>query len=350
MSSTANAMKTIIVTGGAGFIGSAFVRLSLKKNYKVIVLDALTYAGHRPNLAEVESSPNFEFVHGNIKDYDLVLNLLQKNKVNAIVHFAAESHVDNSINGPAVFVETNINGTFSLLESSRTFVRSGEAPADFRFVHVSTDEVFGELGPTGKFSETTPYAPNSPYSASKAGSDFLVRAWHETYGLNTVTTNCSNNYGPRQFPEKLIPRMITTALREEFLPVYGKGLNIRDWIHVEDHSRGVLLALEKGVSGQTYCFGGDSERTNLHVVETLCAQLDKIRPRKNGESYSKLIRFVEDRQGHDFRYAIDDSKAAKELGFSREYKNFEAGLEATIKWYLENEAWLASVHSRSSSK
>lgn len=337
-------MKTILVTGAAGFIGSAFVRIALNAGYRVIALDALTYAGHLPNLDEVKDNKNFKFVQANIKDRSTVLELLHSSKAAGIIHFAAESHVDNSIHGPAVFIDTNVTGTFELLEAAREYVKSGET---FRFLHVSTDEVFGELGPTGKFSETTPYAPNSPYSASKAASDFLVRAWHETYGMDTVTTNCSNNYGPRQFPEKLIPRMITTALGEGGLPVYGKGLNIRDWIHVEDHSQGVLLAFEKGRSGQTYCFGGDSERTNIGVVESLCAFLDKERPRKNGESYTKLIGFVEDRQGHDFRYAIDDSKAVKELGFQRKYKNFEDGLKATLRWYLDNGAWIDSVKQRS---
>lgn len=234
-------------------------------------------------------------------------------------------------------------GTFSLLESVREAQSKGKLAGDFRFLHVSTDEVFGELGPTGFFSETTPYAPNSPYSASKASSDLIVRAWHETYGVNTVTTNCSNNYGPRQFPEKLIPRMITCALEGKALPVYGKGENIRDWIHVEDHSRGVLLAFEKGKSGQTYCFGGRSERKNIDLVRELCRVLDQERPRAGGKKYEEQIEFVKDRLGHDFRYAIDDSKAEKELGFKRQYKTFEDGLKQTVQWYLKNETWLKNL-------
>ena len=338
-------MNSIIVTGGAGFIGSTFVRIAIAKGYRCIVLDALTYAGHRPNLQELEGRDNFEFVHGNIGDQSLVGNILDRSRAVGIVHFAAESHVDNSINGPAVFVETNFNGTFSLLEATRRFVQSGQASKQFRFLHVSTDEVFGELGAEGKFTEATPYAPNSPYSATKAGSDMLVHAWHKTYGLNTVTTNCSNNYGPRQFPEKLIPRMITTALLGGELPVYGKGNNVRDWIHVEDHSRGVLLALEKGTAGETYCFGGDSERKNIDVVEAICGILDQRRPKPVGH-YRDQIRFVEDRKGHDFRYAIDDTKAMRELGFKREFGNFEEGLSATVDWYLGNDQWLKSVTSR----
>lgn len=337
-------MKTIVVTGAAGFIGSSFVRIALQNGYRIIALDALTYAGHLPNLDQVRNHPNFIFVEANIKDRFTVLQLLRSEKAIGLLHFAAESHVDNSISGPSIFIDTNITGTFELLEAAREYIVKGDA--DFRFLHVSTDEVFGELGPEGKFSETTPYAPNSPYSASKAASDFLVRAWHETYGLNIVTTNCSNNYGPRQFPEKLIPRMITTALSEGELPVYGKGLNIRDWIHVEDHSRGVLLAFEKGVSGQTYCFGGNAERTNIDIVKSICGLLDRLRPRKGGAPYAELIRFVEDRQGHDFRYAIDDSKAVSQLGFKREYQNLDQGLEATVNWYLENTAWIESVNAK----
>lgn len=335
----------MIVTGGAGFIGSSFVRLALKSDYRVIVLDSLTYAGHPQNLSEVDGGSSYRFVQGDIKDHGLVSTLLREYGVQALVHFAAESHVDNSIHGPAVFVDTNINGTFQLLEAARGFVDSGLAPKGFRFVHVSTDEVFGELGPEGRFSETTPYAPNSPYSASKAASDLLVRAWHETYGLDTVITNCSNNYGPRQLPEKLIPRMIVSALSGRHLPVYGQGLNIRDWIHVEDHCRGVLLALERGESGQTYCFGGNSERKNIDVVLGLCETLDRLRPRQGGR-YKDLIEFVEDRKGHDFRYAIDDTKASRQLGFSRKYADFEAGLQATVQWYLENPEWLAAVSSK----
>lgn len=336
-------MKHLIVTGGAGFIGSAFVEIALKAGYRVSVVDSLTYAGNPENLAPFKSNPQFSMHAVDIRDFSTVSALVQELRSDGIVHFAAESHVDNSITGPRVFMETNIMGTFSLLESVREAQSKGKLAGDFRFLHVSTDEVFGELGPTGFFSETTPYAPNSPYSASKASSDLIVRAWHETYGVNTVTTNCSNNYGPRQFPEKLIPRMITCALEGKALPVYGKGENIRDWIHVEDHSRGVLLAFEKGKSGQTYCFGGRSERKNIDLVRELCRVLDQERPRAGGKKYEEQIEFVKDRLGHDFRYAIDDSKAEKELGFKRQYKTFEDGLKQTVQWYLKNETWLKNL-------
>lgn len=325
--------KTIFVTGGAGFIGSQFVQVALESGYRVLCFDALTYAGHMANLSEVEKNPDFQFVKGDIRDAKAVWESLAASKPAAILNFAAESHVDNSINGPQIFLETNIMGTFVLLEAARRFKK--ETAADFRFLHVSTDEVFGELGPTGKFSESTPYAPNSPYSSSKASSDHLVRAWHHTYGLDTVITNCSNNYGPRQFPEKLIPRMILNALSGQSLPVYGRGENIRDWIHVEDHSRGVLAALEKGQAGSTYCLGGNSERKNIDVVKAICKTLDRLVPRQDGKSFETQIEFVTDRLGHDFRYAIDDTKAAQEIGFKRKYAEFEQGLEATIAWYLK---------------
>ena len=340
-----NNSNHILVTGAAGFIGSAFVRLALEKQLEVTVLDALTYAGHLENLHELNTNPRFHFVKGSINDYALVNELFQKNQFSGVLNFAAESHVDNSITGPKAFIETNILGTFNLLEVTRAHWSkySPQAKSNFRFLHVSTDEVFGALGDTGKFSETTPYQPNSPYSASKAGSDHLVRAWHHTYGLPTITTNCSNNYGPRQFPEKLIPRMIDCALHDKDLPVYGKGQNIRDWIHVEDHSYGVYLAFTKGQPGSTYCFGGNSERNNLQVVNTLCEILDEAKPRSDKQSYKSKIKFVEDRLGHDWRYAIDDSLAQKELGFERKYKNFESGLKATIEWYLQNQQWVKSV-------
>lgn len=342
-------LSNILVTGGAGFIGSAFVREALKKDYKVFILDALTYAGNLGNIQDILSPSNCEFIHGRIEDYELVSQLLRKNNITSIAHFAAESHVDNSINGPLAFMQTNFMGTFYLLEACRNYFESltPENKKEFRFLHVSTDEVFGALGPEGKFTEETPYSPNSPYSASKAASDHLVRAWFHTYGLPTITTNCSNNYGPRQYPEKLIPRIITQALRGQHLPVYGKGLNIRDWIQVEDHSRGVLLALEKGKLGETYALGGNSERTNIQVVQSICAILDEVKPRENGRKYSELIEFVTDRKGHDFRYAIDDSKAQKELGFFREFSTFELGLRKTVKWYLENRAWLEAVEAKS---
>ncbi|MBU6154712.1 MAG: dTDP-glucose 4,6-dehydratase [Bdellovibrionales bacterium] len=344
-------MKTILVTGAAGFIGSNFVEIALSAGHRVIGYDALTYAGHRENLEEFGTNPNFKFIHANILDTDRVLGVLKENQVDLIAHFAAESHVDKSISGPGAFIETNVNGTFSMLTAARSHYESlsSDAKKEFRFLHVSTDEVFGTLGPTGKFSETTPYAPNSPYSASKAASDLLVRAWFHTYGLPTIITNCSNNYGPKQFPEKLIPHMIFCALQGKVLPVYGKGENIRDWIHVKDHARGVLLALTKGMPGETYCFGGNSERTNLQVVHSLCAELNSVRPRKDG-GYESLIKFVTDRPGHDFRYAIDDSKAQRELGFTREYSRFEDGLRETIRWYLQNLEWSKRVISKSGAK
>ena len=335
--------RHLLVTGAAGFIGSAFVREALQNSYRITILDALTYAGHRENLLEVLQPGRCDFVQGRIEDSDLLEKLFSEHIFSGIIHFAAESHVDNSISGPRVFAETNIMGTLTLLEAARKAWREHLGPNGPRFLHVSTDEVFGELGPTGKFSETTAYAPNSPYSATKAASDHLVRAWHHTYGLNTVTTNCSNNYGPRQFPEKLIPVMIRSCLQLKPLPVYGKGQNIRDWIHVEDHSRGVLLAFEKGAPGGTYCFGGNSERTNLQVVQSLCKIMDELKPREDRQSYASLISFVQDRAGHDFRYAIDDSLAERELGFRRQYTNFEQGLKQTLQWYLANQEWSESV-------
>lgn len=332
---------TLLVTGAAGFIGSGFVRLALAKEYNVIVLDKFTYAGRTENIQELYDHPKFNLVKGDICDYELVDSLFQKNNLSGLVHFAAESHVDNSINGPKEFVKTNIEGTFNLLEVIRK--RLPTLNKDFKYIHVSTDEVFGELGPTGKFSEETPYDPSSPYSATKAASDHLVRAWHRTFKVPAIITNCSNNYGPRQFPEKLIPRIILRALNEQPLPVYGKGENIRDWIHVEDHNAGVLLALQKGTPGDTFCFGGNSERRNIDVVKSICTLLDKLAPRKDGQSYQTQISFVEDRLGHDFRYAIDDSHAQKVLGFSRKFSNFESGLEATVKWYLENRNFYGEV-------
>jgi dTDP-glucose 4,6-dehydratase len=330
-----------LITGAAGFIGSQAVREALKQGFAVTIYDLLTYAGHRINVADLVDSERCRFVQGDIGDFNLLLKTLRDDKISGVMNFAAESHVDNSINGPLPFIKTNILGTFNLLEACREYVKSSGLTADqFRFLHVSTDEVFGELEDTGYFTEATAYAPNSPYSASKASSDHLVRAWHHTYKLNTVITNCSNNYGPRQFPEKLIPVMITNALAEKALPVYGEGLNVRDWIHVEDHVRGIFLAYQKGQSGESYCFGGRSERKNIDVVKAICSSLDKIRPRKNGLPYAELISYVTDRAGHDWRYAIDDTKAEQELGFVREYKNFEVGLDHTVRWYLDNSKWL----------
>lgn len=328
--------KNILVTGGAGFIGSTFVGQCAARGVNVIVLDALTYAGHRENLAHIDSG--WQLVQGNIAERALVEKLLREHKIDALINFAAESHVDNSIEGPKDFIDTNITGTFQLLEAARGYMK--EKPG-FRYLQISTDEVYGSLGPTGKFSETTPYAPNSPYSASKAAADHLVRAWHETYGLDTITTHCTNNYGPRQHPEKLIPRMIHCALSGEKLPVYGKGENVRDWIHVEDHSNGIWLALTKGKAGQAYDFGGDAEEQNIKLVRKICAILDEKRPKNNG-SYADQIAFVTDRLGHDLRYAIDDSKSQRELGFARNY-TLEEGLEKTVQWYLDNQAWCNDI-------
>lgn len=339
-------VQKILVTGAAGFIGSNFVELSLARGIDVIVLDALTYAGRRENLIGLKGPGTLEFVHGDICDPSLVRDLIRKTQPSAVLNFAAESHVDRSIDGPAAFIRTNIQGTFTLLDASLDYWRSlpAELRESFRYLQVSTDEVYGSLGATGKFSEETPIAPNSPYSASKASADLLVRAWHHTYGLPTVTTNCSNNYGPKQFPEKLIPHMIFCALKGKPLPVYGDGGNVRDWIHVADHCQGILLALQKGKPGETYCFGGDAERNNLDVVRLICRELDQLRPRSDGKPHESSIRFVTDRLGHDWRYAIDDRKAQAELGFARQY-GFEQGLAATVRWYLENQAWCEAIET-----
>jgi dTDP-glucose 4,6-dehydratase len=331
-------MRKLLITGGAGFIGSEFVRQALAQGDRVTVLDALTYAGHRESLEGPECK-GAELVVGNICDGPLVARLLREREIDALVCFAAESHVDRSIDSPSAFIETNIKGTFTLLNAA---LEHSKTRPGFRFLQVSTDEVYGSLGPTGKFSETTPYAPNSPYSASKAGADMLVRAWHHTYGLDTVTTNCSNNYGPRQFPEKLIPHMIHCALSGRPLPVYGDGGNVRDWIHVSDHSAGILLALAKGKPGATYCFGGNAERGNLDVVRAICRALDAARPRADGKPHESSISFVKDRLGHDRRYAIDDALACGELGFTRRF-DFERGLGDTVRWYLANTAWCNAV-------
>ncbi len=349
-------MTKILITGGAGFIGSQFVELVLgTPGTKVVVLDKLTYAGNLKTLdhavdaaclkAGVEVRSRFEFVRGDICDRALLGSLFERHQFSAVVNFAAESHVDRSIESAAEFVETNIMGVFSLLDASMRYFEKLDASArsKFRFVQVSTDEVFGQLGETGAFTETTPYAPSSPYSASKAAGDHLARAWYHTYKLPVLVTNCSNNYGPRQYPEKLIPHMINCALTGNALPVYGDGRNVRDWIHVADHARGVLLALQKGKVGESYCFGGRSERRNLAVVEAICDELARAVPRSGAASYRDLIKFVEDRKGHDWRYAIDDTKAERELGFKREFVSFEAGLGSTVKWYLENQAWVKAV-------
>ncbi len=329
--------RTLLVTGGAGFIGSSFVEMALGRGHRVVVLDALTYAGHRESLPAHDAC---RLVVGNIADAPLVGALLREERVDAVVNFAAESHVDRSIDAPGDFIETNVVGTFKMIHASLDYWRS--LPPDesgaFRYLQVSTDEVYGALGETGKFTEASPMTPNSPYAASKAAGDHLVRAWNHTYGLPTITTNCSNNYGPRQHPEKLIPHLVTCALAGKPLPIYGNGGNTRDWIHVEDHCAGIFLALEGGKLGETYCFGGDAERKNLDVARQICAILDALRPRQDGESYAKQLTFVADRLGHDWRYAIDDTLAQKELGFARRYR-FEDGLEATVKWYLDHREW-----------
>lgn len=337
----------LLITGAAGFIGSSFLRTALQHNLyeKVIIVDSLTYAGRKENFLDLVDHKKVFFEQVDIRNFSEVQNVFNKYQPQSVVHLAAESHVDNSISGPRIFIETNIMGTFNLLECSREIFSKldSEKKKSFKFVHVSTDEVFGELGATGKFSEKTAYDPSSPYSASKAGSDHLVRAWKKTYALPCIITNCSNNYGPRQFPEKLIPLMILNALAEKPLPVYGKGENIRDWIYVDDHAEGIWLALTKGQAGETYCLGGNSERKNIDVVNRICEILDQKKPRANKKSYKELISFVEDRKGHDFRYAIDDSHAQNKLGYTRRFKTFEQGLEKTIDWYLENSKWVQQI-------
>ncbi len=338
----------ILVTGGAGFIGSAVCRL-LAPNpaNRVVNLDKLTYAGNLASLREIDNLSNYRFAKGDICDDVAVLDLLRAEKIDVVMHLAAESHVDRSIDGPAAFIETNVVGTFRLLNAALAYWR--ELPSDaqrrFRFHHVSTDEVFGDLPfDSGIFTEETPYAPSSPYSASKAASDHLVRAWHETYGLPVVISNCSNNYGPYHFPEKLIPLVILNALDERPLPVYGNGANVRDWLFVEDHARALELVATKGTPGESYNIGGRAERTNLSVVETICEILDGKRPRRGGARYRDLITFVADRPGHDRRYAIDPSKVERDLGWQRQ-ETFETGLARTIDWYLENSWWWQPIRA-----
>lgn len=346
-------MKRLLVTGGAGFIGSHFVRQGVAQGAEITVLDALTYAGLRQNLENLGGPGSCTLQVGDIRDAALCHRIIAEGRFDAVLHFAAESHVDRSIDGPAVFVETNVLGTSNLLSASLNYWKALPAAekTKFRYLQVSTDEVFGTLGDTGYFTEETPLAPNSPYSASKAGGDLLVRAWHHTYGLPTLITHCSNNYGSHQFPEKLIPTIIRCALAGKPLPVYGEGKNVRDWIHVEDHCRGIWAALERGTPGGSYCFGGRAERRNLEVVQAICRELDALQPRKDGKSYATQVSFVTDRLGHDWRYAIDDSESERALGFTRTY-DFERGLRDTVKWYAENEAWceLAQEHARNASK
>ncbi|HLE57034.1 MAG TPA: dTDP-glucose 4,6-dehydratase [Rhodothermia bacterium] len=351
-------MRRILVTGGAGFIGANFVHYCLKSHPgdRLVVLDALTYAGNMASLTPAVSRPEFRFVHGSIGDTDLVTELLRSERLDTIVHFAAESHVDRSISGPDVFIETNIVGTHSVLKAARRVWLQERAVEPNRFHHVSTDEVYGSLGADDpRFTERTPYAPNSPYSASKAGSDHLVRAYHHTYGLDVTISNCSNNYGPYQFPEKLIPLMIINALLGKPLPIYGDGLNVRDWLHVRDHCKAIDLTLRQGCAGQTYNVGGNSERTNLHVVTTVCQAIDGafVRdpslaqrfpdcPAAVGGSAGELVMFVTDRPGHDRRYAIDATLIQEELGLIPS-QSFETGLHETVNWYLTHEAWWSAI-------
>ncbi len=338
-------MDGILVTGGAGFIGSNFVRQWLAEEPSCVVnLDLLTYAGNLDSLAHAAHDPRYHFVHGDICDGPLLGGLLAEYQPRAVVHFAAESHVDRSIDGPAAFVQTNVVGTFRLLEAARQYWARLAEPerSQFRFLHVSTDEVFGSLGPQGKFTETTPYAPNSPYSASKAAADHFVRAYHHTYGLPVLITNCSNNYGPFQFPEKLIPLMILNALEGKPLPVYGDGRQVRDWLYVEDHCRALRTVLAAGTPGEVYNIGGDCERTNLEVVRTICRFVDRSRPDLPHAPCTSLIRFVPDRPGHDRRYAIDTRKIRTKLGW-RPRESFTSGLERTVRWYLENAEWVERV-------
>ena len=342
--------KTVLVTGGNGFIGTNLVRMLVGSGeYRVVNLDALTYAANPLSLADLEGNPDYEFVKGNITNRVLVASLFEKYQPVGIFHLAAESHVDRSIVSGDDFVQTNVVGTYTLLEAARTYWSGlpDELKNTFRFLHISTDEVFGSLGPEGYFTEETPYAPKNPYSASKAASDHFVRAFHHTYGLPTVITNCSNNYGPYQFPEKVIPLMILNALSGKLLPVYGDGLNVRDWIYVGDHCKAVKLAFEKGQPGEVYAVGSHNEQKNIHLVNQICSILDEIAPpsevhqlRKQGlESYSELINFVEDRLGHDRRYAIDPTRIRSELGWQPEM-SFEEGLRHTIEWYLSNPEWV----------
>lgn len=342
-------MKKIVVTGGAGFIGSAVCRYLVNgKQYAVLNVDKLTYAGNLSTLKEIDRNPLYRFVQADICDREAISRLLEEFRPDAVMHLAAESHVDRSIDGPAAFIETNIVGTYNMLECARAYWQSLPTADAFRFHHISTDEVYGSLGADGLFEEATPYDPRSPYSASKASSDHLVMAWYHTYGLPVVITNCSNNYGPYHFPEKLIPLVILNALELKPLPIYGKGDNIRDWLYVEDHARALVTVVETGRTGETYNVGGRNERTNLEVVETICDVLDELRPLDAGaqrpRSYRELITFVADRPGHDKRYAIDATKLETQLGWKAQ-ENFESGIRKTVQWYLDNAWWWEPIRS-----
>jgi dTDP-glucose 4,6-dehydratase len=340
-------VRTILVTGGAGFIGSAVVRRLLHDGQtRVVNVDKLTYAGNLESLPDADRSPLYNFVHADVADAAAMRAVFEQHRPTAVMHLAAESHVDRSIDAPSAFIQTNVVGTFTLLQEARRYwsVLPSAERAAFRFVHVSTDEVFGSLGDAGAFSETTPYAPTSPYSASKAGSDHLVRAWHHTFGLPTLVTNCSNNYGPYQFPEKLIPLIIQRGLAGDSLPVYGKGENVRDWLYVEDHVSALLAVLERGTVGTTYTIGGRSERRNIDVVREICALLDELAPSARVPRHDSLIEFVQDRPGHDLRYAIDSSRIERELGWTPAH-TFASALRRTVTWYLDNRQWMERVRS-----
>lgn len=335
----------LFITGGAGFIGSNLVHLAHAQGHEVTVVDKLTYAGNIDSLSDLVGKKGYHFIKADICDADAIKNAVEVFKPDAIMHLAAESHVDRSIDGPGEFITTNVIGTFQLLQVALGYWRglNDQNKEKFRFLHVSTDEVFGSLGPQdAAFSETTSYNPHSPYSASKASSDHLARAWMDTYGLPVIVTNCSNNYGPYQFPEKLIPVVILKALRGESIPVYGKGKNIRDWLYVDDHARALLAAVLKGKPGNTYCIGGDNERKNIDLVNIICGMLDEMRPRADGKSYATAITYVTDRPGHDMRYAINASRAREELGWTP-HENFESGFRKTVKWYLENPQWTQAI-------
>jgi dTDP-glucose 4,6-dehydratase len=330
----------LLVTGGAGFIGSAVVRAAISQGHQVVNLDALTYAANLSNLASVDSDPAYRFVQADIRDRAALDGVFAAHQPDVVMHLAAESHVDRSIDGPAAFVDTNVTGTLTLLEAAKAFWNGSR---DFRFHHISTDEVFGSLGPVGRFRETTPYAPRSPYAASKASSDHLVRAFGDTYGLPVVVTNCSNNYGPFHFPEKLIPVVILNALRGLPIPVYGQGLNVRDWLYVEDHANALLTVAERGTTGRTYCIGGNAEARNIDLVRKICALMDDLHP--SGAPHERLITFVTDRPGHDARYAIDAGRIRAELGWQPTV-TLDEGLARTVRWYLENETWWRPLLSR----
>ena len=335
----------IFVTGGAGFIGSAVVRLALKRGLNIVNFDKLTYAANLDNLKTCQDLPGYAFIHGDICDGEALSVALNKHQPDAIMHLAAESHVDRSIDGPGAFIQTNLVGTYTLLEETRRYYDAlpGARKERFRFHHISTDEVYGALGPSGLFTEQTPYQPNSPYSASKAGSDFLVRAWGETFQLPVITSNCSNNYGPYQFPEKLIPVVILAALEGREIPVYGKGENVRDWLYVDDHADALLLILQKGTLGETYNVGGDNEQHNIDLVRAICGLMDDLSPKSY--AHDELIRFVPDRPGHDLRYAIDASKIKRTLGWTPQ-TNAQQGLHKTVEWYLQNTHWWQKIRQR----